>query len=206
MSNYEDQYYIAIEPAGEDHIFPIPDQKTADRNYEYLKLPMGEKPLFFHNSQQEKDVRRNIVRPLSDVLFDGNDLIVTDSIRNKLIQHEINGLQLYPAVYIDDKNHWHENYWHLCFYERLNCLDKAHSSIDGDIDRTKFNVEVDQFRLEKNVLDAITEEKRLLFKISGVSMGYIFVHQLIVDFFEKNNLSGIRFFKVVDFEEGDQFP
>ncbi len=206
MNQYDNEYYIAIEPAGEDHISPIPDQTTADRNYEYLKLPINEKPLIFHNSESERDFKRGIIRPLSDVLFDGNDLIVSDSIRNKLIQHDIDGLQLYPAVYIDDKNHWHENYWHLCFYERLRCLDKARASLDGDINPTEFNIDVDQFRLDKNVLDVIPEEQRLLFKIGETSMGYIFIHQLIVDFFEKNSFSGIRFFKVTDFEEGDQFP
>ncbi len=205
MYNYNEQYYISMQPAGEDHIFPMPDQKTADRNYEYLKLPIGEKPLFFSNSQLEIDAKKGIIRPLSDVLFDGNDLIVTDKIRDKLIHSSINGLQLYPAIYIDDNNQWHENYWHLCFYERLNCLDRQRSTLDGDLS-PEFNTEVEQFRLDENVLDKTPEEKRLLFKIGGTTMGYIFVHKVMVDFIEKNGFTGIRFFKATEFEEGDQFP
>jgi len=45
----------------------------------------------------------------------------------------------------------------------------------------------------------------LIFKIGGTAMGAIMMHKKIVDIFESENATGIRFAKVADFEEGMQF-
>ena len=40
--------------------------------------------------------------------------------------------------------------------------------------------------------------------MGGAFKAYVFIHQQIVDFFNKNNVTGVRLFKVSEFEEGDQ--
>ena len=63
---------------------------------------------------------------------------------------------------------------------------------------------MDNNELEKK-LDAILEERRLIFKMGGVGDPYVFFHQKIVDYIMENQYKGIRFFKVSEFEEGIQF-
>ncbi len=123
-------------------------------------------------------------------------------------------MQIYPSVYIDDDNNWHEDYWFLNFYEELHCLDKKKSKIltidysdeeDDDLDEEDDDLEVVEYRLDSRILGGIPEEKRLMFKIGGTNIDYIFIHQKLVDIFMKRKFTGIRFLPVSTFKEGDQF-
>lgn len=212
MNVYDEEYYVTQDPSGEDHIFPEADEKTALRKYSFLKMPAGGPPLYFHNGYVDRDKRKGVVRPITDVLFVGSNLIVSNDIREKLITYPTFGLQINSAVYVDDDGKFHESYWFLTFYDGIACLSKNKTKLhevedeDDDVSGEVFNSSVDKYSLDEAVLDAIPEEERLLFKIPDVSLGYIFVHKKIVDFFEANNFTGIRFFKVSKFEEGDQYP
>ena len=201
--NYNEQYYIAEQPPGDDQIYLKPDKRTANRGYHYKQLPQGDNPLFFMNGYREKDNNR---WPIPHILMDGGDLIVIDDIRNELKKYDIDGMQLYPAVYIDDHDKWHENYWFLNFYQELDCWDRERSIYHRDIDVDPDSyAEVDKYYLDEKILDPIPEERRLMFRVGDTSMGHIFIHQKIVDFIIKNKFTGVRFFKVSDFKEGDQY-
>ncbi len=116
MNKYNVEYYIVHMPFGDDQLFVEADQRTADRDYDFRKVPLGEAPL-------------------------------------------------YPAVYIDDENNWHDNYWFLNFYEELDCWDRKLSVIGEDDDEHESAVY--QYYLDAKILDGIPEEKRLLFIMGG---------------------------------------
>lgn len=80
MNIYDEECYIAHEPSGEDHIFPEVDDKTAARKYSYKKITLGGPPFFFYNYLKKRNKKKNIKRSLTDVLFDGTNLIVSDLI------------------------------------------------------------------------------------------------------------------------------
>jgi len=117
---------------------------------------------------------------------------------------------VFPAVYIDDNDNFHEDYWYFGFYKELDCLDIDKSDIehidfdDEDIDdEDEVRLEVNKYYLNNHILNSIKEESRLLFKIAKCSKKYVFIHQKLVDVFK--NESGVRFIKVADFEEGQQY-
>lgn len=104
-------------------------------------------------------------------------------------------------IYINDEGEWLDDYWFLTFYKTLDCWDSGRSVVDvfeddedDDLGGIEPTIEVDKFVLESEVLDEIPKNERLLFKMGGnVSKSYVVVHQKVVDFFENNNISGVRF-------------
>lgn len=62
-----------------------------------------------------------------------------------------------------------------------------------------------RYSLDEKVLSLIPEQERLIFKMGNTSNQPIFVHQKIVDIFQKNNVKGVKFFRVSDYEFGDEF-
>ncbi len=206
MNKYNEEYYIAFEPKGDNQPYVIADKKTTERGYHYKKVPLGGLPFFFYNRNKEKDRRNGKKWPITEILETGGDFLVNDFIRDEVIQYDIDGMQLYPSVYIDDDDNWHENYWFLNFYETFVYWDQGRSEIVTiDENDDKYGAEIDKYCLDEKKLFGIPEEKRLIFKMSGVGDPYVFFHQKIVDFLMTNNCRGIRFFKVSEFEEGDQF-
>ena len=203
MNKYDNEYYIVSRLAGDNQIFIKPDEKTAKRKYHYKKLIHGEPPLCFENGFRDEDQNK---WEITDVLVDSSGMILREEIKNLLGDLKVKGMQVYPAIYIDDDDKWHDDFWYLGFYEELDCVDRDKSTIvefDDDDDEDEL-LEIEKFSLKEQVLDAIPEAQRLLFKIGECSKDYVFVHKNIVDIFAQKKCSGIRFFRVSDFTEGDQ--
>ena len=64
---------------------------------------------------------------------------------------------------------------------------------------------INKYSLDASKLDMIPLENRLLFKMGGTSFSYIFIHESIFEKISINEFKGARFFKVSNFEEGDQY-
>ena len=204
MSTFDNEYYVVETYYNSTQFFISPDESTADRNYRFERLT-GYVPLRFHNGFKERDARTGDKRKVSDIMLDGSSFVVTDEIKKFLEQFEINGLQLYPAIVIDDQDTWHEHYWYLNFFESLDCWDRNLSEYEYiDEDDPDCLADVDHYVLDETVLSAIPEEQRLIFKMGGVSLPYVFVHKSIAKYLLENAYTGIRLFKVADFTEGDQ--
>lgn len=200
MENIKDQYYIALSPKGEDRLVLVPSAETSDRGYHYKKQKSGETPFSFENSYRSRDRNK---WPVTEVLFSAGDILVNDFISDELKKYETKGLQLYPSVYIDDDDNWHENYSFLIFYESADFLDKEKS-----FPETKGNKQlagIEQYVLDEQKLKLIPEDRRLIFKISEEYDSQIFFHERIVRFLEENNVQGIYFVKPSEFREGDQY-
>ena len=214
MTVYDECYYILQRPHGDEQLFLSPDKKTFNRRYTYMKMDQGGGPLFFENGFKERDASEGKSFLTTNVLMNGSNFLVDDAIRDKLKFKDIWGMQPYLAIYVDDDGKWHENYWFLNFYETVDCWDRKHSILDideddddedDDEDSIELDPEIMQYRLDADILNAIPEEKRLMFKMGGASKLYIFVHQKVVDIFKECNAIGVRFVKVSEFKEGDQF-
>jgi len=141
---------------------------------------------------------------------------------------EIDNMQFFPAVFIDDDDNWHEHYMFLNIFDTLDCLDVERSEIyvaeddedddDDDDEDEEVEVEVevevdkdedvrhsvDRYYLSEEVLDNIDEEHRLIFKIAKTDRPFTIVHQRIKDVFDKMNATGARFIRVSDYTSGDQ--
>ncbi|WP_163831825.1 imm11 family protein [Spartinivicinus ruber] len=188
MTNYNEQYYILDTFYNDNQLHITADNKTSNRNYEYEKLVPSGVPLFFENSFKDKEKALGRKRLLTDVLFDGSSLVVVYKIHDFLKMFSTKGMQLYPAIYIDDDTNWHENYWYLNFFEKLDCWDRKLSVLETfDDEDDDFDAEIRKYYLDKKVLDAIPEEQRYLFKMGGATESYIFAHERLVDIFKRRN-------------------
>ncbi len=124
MKNYDDEYYLVRRTFNNDRVYVDATKKTAHREYGSEWLAAGE-PLFFENSYRERDIKEGIQHVIPYILLEGSDLIVNDIVRDFFKYLDISGLQIYPAVYIDDDLDWHENFWFLNFFESLDCWDRV---------------------------------------------------------------------------------
>lgn len=209
MSKYNEEYYLAIKSYCERYMGVKPLRKTNDRRYSYKKLLPGE-PLFFENFNKEEDIADGVKNVMNDVYIDVT-LIIENTLREKFKDLNTYGMQLYPAIFIDDEDEWHENYWCMNFYEFIDCIDKEKSTFsDSTIRRLAKNPEhkrlsVERYSLSEKVLDKIPEQERMFFKARGDSDARVFVHEKAVAEFEAINATGIRFIKVADFELGDEY-
>lgn len=143
------------------------------------------------------------------MLLVGGNFLIEEKVHRDIKQYAISGMQYYPSTYVDDGGKSYENYWFMTFYQSLDCWCRINSKklnwkqyYDSEVEK---NPSIVKYSLDENVLDAIQEENRLMFKMGGTSVAYIFFHKKIVDYFISNAYSGVRFLKVSSFREGDQF-
>lgn len=204
MNPFDDSYYIAFHTNDDRHPRLTPTKGSEDVIFDGGEF--SGPPLYFINGYRDEDIAANRVEQIGDVLFDGSDLIVSDSIKRYLEKFDTPNLQLYPAVYIDNNDQWHDAYWYLNFTDELECWDKnlsVYTPPDDPTDPYDY-AEVEKYSLDSNILSAIPEKNRMLFKMGGASVSYVFVHKDVVKFILENCKATVRFIKVVDFEQGVQ--
>ncbi|NSY35494.1 hypothetical protein DS891_18310 [Pseudoalteromonas sp. JC28] len=208
--DFNDQYYIILKNYCEVTLHLTALQKSADRDYEFEQLVWGKEPLFFENAYRDKDNANGVIRPIPSVLLDATIPIVSSKIRERLKLFNFVGMQLYPAVYIDDGGNYHEDYWCMNFWQELDCWDREKSKTEKATKEELADpyfmsrIDVYKYHLDSEVLDKIPEEERLIFKQAG-GLKYVFVHQKIADIFFEEKATGVNLVKVSDFEEGMQF-
>ncbi|MGA4604297.1 imm11 family protein [Pseudoalteromonas maricaloris] len=208
--DFNDQYYIILKKYSEVTLHLTALQKSADRDYEFEQLVWGQEPLFFENSYKQEDIKRNIKRPIPTVMLNMVTPIISSRIRERLKFFNFVGMQLYPAVYIDDGGNYHEDYWCMNFWQELDCWDREKSKTEKATKEELADpyfmsrIDVYKYHLDSEVLDKTPEEERLIFKQAG-GLKYVFVHQKIADIFFEEKATGVSLVKVSDFEEGMQF-
>lgn len=127
--------------------------------------------------------------------------MVSKNIHDKLAQHDIAGLQMHPAIYIDDQGLRHEDYWYLTFTSHFDCWDRKKSSYNstpllagGETLFSVYSYSLDQLLLEQTPL-----ENRLLFKMGATTDGLVACHKSIVGMFRAGSPSGAMLTKVADY-------
>lgn len=198
MGEYDHQYYF-VRKTREDKSIPFlrADDDTSMLDYSFVALPIG-KPLVFHNAWKERSLRQRIKEKLSDVLFEGSNMIVIGNIREKLLEYDIPNLHIHPSIYIDDSDKRHEDYWYLTFTKRFDCWDKKLSRYNrgsAEIDGSTIHA-VSSYVLSDAILDKTPLNNRLLFKMGGNTDAFITAHESIVNIFNKD---GVEIQKVSDY-------
>ncbi len=204
VSKHNDKYYIVFDYFDDDTLYLTPLQKSADRDYAFYRLDENDEPLFFENSYKEKDKSNGYVRPILDAHMSMTDVILSNPLREKIKEFDIAGTQFYPSVIIDDNDKYHEGYWLINIYERLDCLDYDKCTIKRYVPGSDSH-KVKKYFLSETVLDMIPGEQRLIFRPDNTDMDYTFFHEKIVNILKKFDTHTLPFFKVSEWEAGMQF-
>jgi len=202
---YEDEYYFITKIKDDDRIPSLkPDLDTSNRNYDFEALPIGQAPLRFFNAWKNENLAGGIRSIAPDVLFDGTNLVVIDKIRERLLNYEIPNFHIYPSIYIDDKDHWHEDRWYLTFTERFDCWDRNTSNYDKEGPPIRLGGfeyhQVYNYKFNEELMRKTPLEQRLLFKMGGTLDAYIVAHaSILIKLFGAPGSNGAEYIRVADY-------
>ena len=185
-----DYFFIHSQP---DERIPImtADKDTGARPYRSSRLPPGEKPLIFHNGYYETQ-RENRIKPMNpppEILFSGFNIMVKSDVREALLPYEIPNLSMYPAIYIDHKDVWHEGYWFLTFLEEFDCWDRQNSEFDNedeDLLDEDDGYYVYRYSLNDELLENTPLAARRLFLMGKTMRPVVTVHRSIAHLFKRS--------------------
>lgn len=202
---YESEYFFICKIKSNDRIPSLkPDLNTSNRNYDFEALPIGQPPLRFLNAWKDDNVRQGISSITPDVLFDGTNLVVVDTIRERLLDYNFPNLHIYPAIYVDDRDRWHEDRWFLTFTERFDCWDRNTSDYDQEgppiqLGGLEYH-QVYSYKFDGELLRKTPLEQRLLFKLGGTLDAYIVAHEsVLTKLFGPPGQNGAEYIRVADY-------
>jgi hypothetical protein len=204
MNKYNEDYYIVFDNYNENTLYLSALPKTFNRNYEYTKMQFGQEPLFFNNAYKEKDQIAGKKRPIKNAHLNLNFILVDEKIKESINNSENKNFQLYPAVILSDDNQHHDNFWFFNIFNELDCLDISKCLID-DYDEDDDEHDIEKYYLDYEKMAKIPEDERLIFIPKKTNIGHTFLHQKIVDVFNKHKVDTLKFIKVSEWEMGKQF-
>lgn len=206
MRKYEQQYYFLVKPTEDERLPSLsPDDNTSDKNYDFEYFPVGSPPFIFFNGAKEYNKKRNIpsLKTVPSILFDGTNLLISNSMRESILALNIPNLHMHQSVYIHDDGEWYENYWYMTFVDRLDCWSKSKSDFDKEEEPIRSGgfelFAVYKFYFDEGILDSIPQSQRLLFKMGGAVNALIVCHESILDIFKSGNRGGVEFIQVGDY-------
>jgi hypothetical protein len=127
--------------------------------------------------------------------------MVCGRIRKELLQFDVPNLEMYPAIYIHDDGKWYEDYWYMAFTEKFDCWDRINSTYENEpleIGGSKL-YSMYTYSIDQELLDAISQERRLLFKIGGTQDGFIVCHESISNLFYAGDKCGTKITLISDY-------
>ena len=201
MTDYTAQYYILTRPSGDSVPYLAPDDDTIDRALSREKQPLGSPPFVFSNSWKERNRKEGVKEVVTPVLFHGSDIVVKSSIREALLELQLPNINIHPAIYIDDRDTWHEDYWYVKFENRFDCWDRELSDTSENFVETngQRRYDVYEFVLDEDLLDRTPLQQRLLFKMGGTIDASMFCHESIVKVFQRDRPNGVKIVAATDF-------
>ena len=207
MNKYDESYYLMFPDYDNEYNNRIkPTKTTANRHWYYEELVDGGAPVSFIPKNQNI----NVMDSGFELLFSGYDFVVTDKLKDS-INLGLYGCKFYPALIQNSDASIIDNLWLLNIFKQLDCLDKKRSIFympeDGatDIEGLSICPHVHIFRFNEEVLDKIPENERLIFQMDKTTISYTFLHEKIVSKLKKHNVLGVKFYKISEFESGDEF-
>ena len=200
----EDEYYFISKPASSPQLpYLNPHKNSANRRFRFEAQPTGQKPLVFYNENKAANLAEEIKSLSPDILFEGYNLVVRDAIRERLLQFDIPNLHIHASVYVDDDDHWHEDYWYLTFTNEFDCWDRKRSDYNdkgGVHSGGQVYYNVFTYKFDVSLMQATPLEQRLLFKMGGALDAYIVAHQSILGkVFGSDANNGAEYVKVADY-------
>jgi hypothetical protein len=201
MRNYEEQYYILRAAKGDQVPYLGPDENTVERNCSFERQPVGSAPLVFTNTERERNLAERVKDAVAPILFHGSNPLVSSAIRDALLAYDIPDMFMHPAIYIDDRDKWHEGYWYLTFTELFDCWGRENSDTSTSCIETngKKHYDVYEYVLDKELLDKTPLEKRLFFQMGGAVDAFVFCHESIAGLFRRDIPNGARLVLAADY-------
>jgi len=202
MNKYDDDYFF-IRSDDENARLPAltPDINTSERRYAQQPAAPGSAPLIFTNSWKDEFAARRVKDEVADILFEGVNFIVRDHIRERLLPMEIPNLHMHPAVYIDDRGNWHEDFWFLAITNDLDCWDRTTSTYAKRQitigSETLYSMYT--YSLNSELLDRTPLAERLLFQMGGTLDGLVTCHKSLAGVFRGNGTNGARLQAITDY-------
>lgn len=208
FKNFDKEYFIAFSQSDDYPI--IKPSSEYEETFMYSEEPKQPfRPLRFETLRQEENRESGILDEMGDIHQSGVQVVVSEKLIKKIFPLRTRGLNIIPALIIDNQDKWHEDYSYLHFYNNLDCLDLNKSDFEvrkWGAEEHKFDRIVNKFRLDNSVLESIPENERQLFAIgSSSAIREVFFHKNLVNFIVENQMKGFKFFAVEDYEEGMEF-
>lgn len=208
MRNFDLEYFIIFSQNGN---YPsIAPQSDDERSVMYSNEPRQPgKALRFEAQYQAERLEAGTIDELGDIHHDGVQIVISEALTEKISVYPTKGLNILPALIIDNRKSCHEAYNYLHFYKNVDCLNLNTAEFEekrwGEASH-KFDRYVHKFCLDPDVLATIPEKERMLFAIGSKStMREVFFHRKLVDIVVSSGLKGFRFFAVPDYENGMEF-
>jgi hypothetical protein len=196
MNAFNKEYFFIDMSDDERLPYLTPDEDTVNKPYGWEVLPTGSKPLIFHNGSLDWQEERRIrpIDPPPDIMFNGSYPVVCERIANKLwdLDPPIPNMAIQPAIYIDHKDKWHENYWFLTFTNVFDCWDRERSSYSSHVLKDPPRYEIFSYSLDESLMEKTPFNERRLFKMGGTTTGMIVVHESLADLFRVKGVNLTR--------------
>lgn len=193
MSKYDQDYFSIVKDTKDERLPELAaTDNTENRQFQFARQPVGSAPLVFTNGWREDNLENKVKDTVADILFDGADFMVKSHIRERLLAYDIPHLAIHPAVYIDDREVWHEDYWYFTFTDVFDCWDRDKSNYNSKplVVGGKKNYNVRSFSLNVELLDNTPLENRLLFKMGGTIDGHVACHKSLAPIFRGGGGNG----------------
>ncbi len=199
---YDKDYFFIRKDRDNDRLPSLsPAEDIEDGRYRYQSQLPGSPPLIFTNGWKDENLAEGIEDEAADILFDGADFMVRGKLWKQLIDYLIPNLSVRPAVYIDDRDVWHDDYWYLTFTDRLDCWDRATSTygpkpieLGGEMSYL-----MKSYALDEKLLDSIPLKERLLFKMGSTSDEMILCHSSLCGVFQGGGKNGAVLQAITDY-------
>ena len=204
MKSYEEQYYILSRTYKDDCVYVYGTPDSEDREYEDQENDYALGPLTFNIWDEDIKLKGRAWKDvLSHVHMDNGSkgFLISQAIYDEIKFLEIDHVSFFPAVIITPNQQFVEGYYYCQTPQYMHFVDFNQSEADDefyDENDPDSSYLVDKFVLNKEKLDQIEEERRLIFHPAHVDCSRVMVHQKIMDLMLKYTPKGgnIDFFRV----------
>ena len=193
------EYYVLERPARDEVSLLSATRNTASEDFRKYGQYLS-KPIFFTNDWRDENVKAGILEEQSHILFNGNDILISKEVVEVLRLLDIQNIDFTSAIYIDDKDQYHEEYYFVRFRGKVDCW----SRIDSDYNKKPRSSSglhyVYSYSLNDETLQEIDLKSRLIFKMAGTSLSLCFVHKALAEELLKLGIPGDYLTPVLDYE------
>ncbi len=140
---------------------------------------------------------------IADLLMLDANFAGSEKLKNFFIKKGIWGIQFIPVEIKSNKGEIINGHYAIHFWNRLPAIDK--NNYEGSaINRFGKIFSLKKFSLDQALLDEIPLEKRLIFQLEESDIT-VLVHQSIYEVIKAENLAGLKFFRVDEWDGNAMF-
>jgi hypothetical protein len=140
---------------------------------------------------------------MADFLMLGAQFAGSEILKKFFESNKVYGVQFVPIEITTNKNEIIKGHYAIHFWNRLRAIDENNYE-GGKPDEFGEILDLSRFSLNADLLNSIPIEKRLVFVLEE-DAGMILVHQTIYEAIQSENLTGMRFWKVSEWDNNAMF-